>query len=109
VDEMGGEQTKPSTGVPGSNGSQLPQPAKAEEHIQPVADKSIDRETKAIHPALKLTGILWSEIPGRRLALINSRYLKEGEKINGVTLIRIEEKEVAFQSGAETWTVELER
>jgi hypothetical protein len=68
-----------------------------------------DRGTKPKHPVLNLTGILWSEVPGRRLALINSRYLKEGEKINAVTLIRIEEKEVTFQYGGETWTVELER
>ncbi|MCX6584414.1 MAG: general secretion pathway protein GspB [Candidatus Aminicenantes bacterium] len=109
ADERSGEQTKPSAGAPGSESRQPPQPPKAEEPIQPVADKTIDRETKAKHPALNLTGILWSEVPGRRLALINSRYLKEGEKINGVTLIRIEENAVAFQSGAETWTVELDR
>lgn len=106
-EKMSNEQTKPSIGVPQTNGSELPQPVEMEQPIQPVVDKTSDRETK--HPVLKLTGILWSEIPGRRLALINDRYLKEGEKINGVKLIRIEEKEVTFQSGAETWTVELGR
>ncbi len=109
VDEKSDEQTNPSAGVPSSNSSRPLQPAKAEEPIQPVADKTFNRETKAKHPALSLAGILWSEVPERRLALINSRYLKEGEKINGVTLIRIGEKEVTFQSGEETWTVELER
>lgn len=103
------EQSKPSAGASGSNNNLLPQPPKAEEPVQPVDDKTVDRETKPKHPALKLTGILWSEIPGRRLALINSRYLKEGEKINGVKLIQIAENEVTFQSGSETWTIELER
>lgn len=91
ADVMRGEQTKPSAG--------------AEAPIHPVAGNTFDRETKSKHPALNLTGILWSGVPGRRLALINNRYLKEGEKINGVTLIRIGEKEVTLQSGAETWTI----
>lgn len=108
-EKLSSEPTKSPAGAPASNGSQVPRPANAEEPIQPVDDKTVDRETKAKHPVLKLTGILWSEIPGRRLALINSRYLKEGEKINGVALIRIEEREVTFQSGSETWTIELER
>lgn len=107
-EKPGGEPTKSPAGAPVSNGSRLPRPAKAVEPVQPVTDKTVDRETKAKHPVLKLTGILWSEVPARRLALINNRYLKEGEKINGVTLIRIEEKEVIFQSGSETWTGELE-
>lgn len=108
-EKLSSEPTKSPAGAPVSNSSQSPQPAKAEEPVQPVDDKTVDRETKPKHPVLKLTGILWSESPGRRLALINSRYLKEGEKINGVKLIQIAENEVTFQSGSETWTVELER
>jgi cytoskeletal protein RodZ len=104
---VSGEQTKPPIGVPGSNSSQLQQPQKVEEPVQPVTAKPVDRETKAKHPVFTLTGILWSESPARRLALINDRYLKEGEKINGATLIRIEETEVTFKSGVETWSIEL--
>lgn len=106
---ISGEQSKPSAGMSGSESDRSPGPTKAEAPIQPVAGNTFDREAKSKHPSLNLTGILWSEVPGRRLALINNRYLKEGEKINEVTLIRIEERGVAFQSGAETWTVELER
>ena len=106
-ERVNGEKTKPQVGVPGSNSSPMPQPQKTEAPVQPVTDKPVDRETKAKHPVLTLTGILWSEVPGRRLALINDRYLKEGEKINGATLIRIEEREVTFKSGVETWTIEL--
>lgn len=109
ADERSGEQTKPSAGAPGSESHRSPGLPTAEAPIQPIAGKTFEPEIKSKHPALNLTGILWSEVPGRRLALINNRYLKEGEKINGVTLIRIEERGVAFQSGAETWTVELER
>lgn len=108
-EKISGEQSKPLADSSQTNGGQLPQPVKVEQPVQPVVDEKPDRETKPKHPVLSLIGILWSEIPGRRLALINDRYLKEGEKINGVKLIRIEEQEVTFQSGAETWTVQLKR
>lgn len=61
------------------------------------------------HPEFILNGILWSHIPGRRVALINNHYLKEGDDINGVSVIRIEKKAVTLQSGAEKWTIKLKK
>lgn len=48
--------------------------------------------TKPNLPPLVLTGTLWSETRERRVALINDRYLKEGENINGVTILLIEKR-----------------
>jgi hypothetical protein len=58
---------------------------------------------------LKLTGILWSEIKERRLALINELYLKEGDQVKGISIIRIDKNEVTLQSGVKTWTISLHK
>lgn len=65
------------------------------------------KETK--HPEFILNGILWSDIPDRRVALINNRYLKEGDRIKGVSVIRIREKAVTLQAGEEKWTLRLKK
>jgi len=65
------------------------------------------KETK--HPALNLEGILWSQEAARRLALINNRYLKEGDTIEGASIVRIGKKEVTFQMGDEKWTMHLKK
>lgn len=65
------------------------------------------KETK--HPALNLEGILWSQEAARRLALINNRYLKEGDTIEGASIVRIGKKEVALQMGEEKWTINLKK
>jgi hypothetical protein len=69
--------------------------------------KVLVKETK--HPELILNGILWSDIPGRRVALINNRYLKEGDKIKGASVIQIREKTVTLQAGEEKWTIRLKK
>jgi hypothetical protein len=67
----------------------------------------LEKETK--HPEFILNGILWSHIPGRRVALINNRYFKEGDKIKGVSVIQIREKAVTLQAGEEKWTIRLKK
>lgn len=69
--------------------------------------KVLVKETK--HPKFILNGILWSDIPGRRVALINNRYLKEGDKIKGASVIQIQEKAVTLQTGEEKWTIRLKK
>lgn len=61
------------------------------------------------HTGLILTGVLWSQVKERRLALINDLYLKEGDHINGISVIRIEKNEVTLQSGPKTWTIGLKK
>ena len=60
-------------------------------------------------PQLKLNGILWSHIPTRRVALINDRYLKEGEKIKDVSVVKIEKKSVTLQLGKKKWTLRISK
>jgi cytoskeletal protein RodZ len=66
-------------------------------------------EKKSKHPEFILSGVLWSNTPGKRVALINGRYVKEGDEISGVSVVRIEKKMVTLQSGEETWTIRLKR
>jgi len=95
------EQVKPSIIPAIPEIVQLPQPGKVETKDQKESAK------KKKHPQLILNGILWSDNPARRVALINDRYLKEGDEIKGVSVIRIEKKTVTLQSGQETWTIRL--
>ncbi|MCP5105500.1 MAG: GspB domain-containing protein [bacterium] len=79
---------------------------------QPIPKKVVTAEEpvrETNRPQLNLTGILWSEKPGKRLALINDRYFKEGETINGISVLQIEKKTVTFQSGEEKWTIRLKK
>jgi outer membrane biosynthesis protein TonB len=89
-----------ANGRPGQNGRNN------RSNNQPIS--STPSATKNVHhPQFKLNGILWSKLPARRVVLIGDKYLKEGDKISGVTVFKIEKKTVIFQSGSETWTVRL--
>jgi len=111
------KQSKPSTISAPSEGERSPQPKRVAERIQTTVDKSIAQQKnhqkelvkEDKHPEFILTGILWSDIPGRRVALINNRYLREGEKINGVSVIQIKRKEVTLQSGEEKWVIRVKK
>jgi hypothetical protein len=61
------------------------------------------------HPQLSFSGVLWSDKPERRVALINDRYLKEGDEIDGVTVVKIEKLAITLQRGAEKWTLQLKK
>jgi hypothetical protein len=77
-----------------------------------IAERTIDqkeliKETK--HPEFILNGILWSAKADRRVALINDRYLKEGDTIEGVLVVKIEKAVVILKSGQETWTLRVKK
>ena len=97
------EQAKPSTESPVPAIVQLPQPGNVETKEQEESVK------KKKHPQLTLNGILWADNAARRVALINDRYLKEGDEIKGASIIHIEKKAVTLQSGEETWTIRLKK
>jgi hypothetical protein len=92
-----------------------PGPAPAQSSPSPGLSPGIQRGTspslasQPAHPQLNFSGVLWSDKPGRRVALINDRYLKEGDEINGVTVIKIEKKSVTLQSGTEKWTLNIKK
>jgi len=64
---------------------------------------------KTGHPELILNGVLWSDKPGRRVALINDRYLKEGDSIDGVLVVKIGKDAVTLQFGEVTWTLTVKK
>lgn len=93
----GAEQPKPSTEALDLKNNRPPQPIRTE-------------TVKNTNPTgLNLTGILWSQVPGKRLALINDLYLREGDEIKGAAIIRIEKNEVTLQSATKTWTIGLKK
>lgn len=108
--------TKPAISAPGAPGGLL-QAGRMRQQIQTANDKNssvytnqqIGPEKKNKQQGFILNGILWSDIPEKRVALINDRYLNEGDRINGVSVIRIEKKSVTLQSGSEKWTIKLKK
>lgn len=60
-------------------------------------------------PQFKFQGVLWSEKPERRVALINDKYLKEGDTINGVIILKIEKNSVTLQSGKDKWKLRVKK
>jgi len=84
------------------------QPRGASNVVKTTGMKKDDGE-KTEHPEFILNGILWSHIPVKRLALINGRYLKEGDVTNGISVIKIGKKSVILQSGEEEWTIRLQK
>ena len=99
-EESPGESIPPATTIEPSRFSTGPE-------FSENRQEELVKETK--RPEFTLNGILWSRIPDRRVALINNRYLKEGDSINGVSIIRISEKAVTLQSGEEKWTLMLKK
>lgn len=110
---------KPSTnpGFPVSQPPVQPDIHRAAESIPPSPGQKPDHQTNeqersikpTPHPEFVLNGILWSDNPDRRVALINDRYLKEGEVIDGVSVVKIERKSVILQSGEEKWTLSVKK
>lgn len=116
---------KPPAPTPTPEQQPLPEPAKQQKQTpvvkpeikQPQQSKPTPPPPETVfhtsppqpvqRPDLTLGGILWSGVPERRQALINDRYLKEGDTIQGVTLIKIEKKSVTLQSGQDTWTLSI--
>jgi len=114
------ELLKPSTkaAFPVSGQQTQPDTRGVAETIQPAADQKLAGQTNnqeelikpTEHPEFILNGVLWSDNPERRVALINDRYLKEGDDvIEGVTVVKIERKAVTLQSGEKKWTLSVKK
>ena len=52
---------------------------------------------------LELQAIAWSDDTGSRIAVINSRIVREGGAVEGVSVVRINPDGVVFKNGGETW------
>jgi cytoskeletal protein RodZ len=113
------EQLKPSTdpAFPVSAPPVQPDTSRVEGPVQPAAGQKLANQTndqaelikQTEHPEFILKGVLWSDNPDRRVALINDRYLKEGDVINEVLVVKIERKAVILQSGGEKWTLSVKK
>jgi hypothetical protein len=116
-----GEQLKPSTKEPFPVNGQPAQSdtSRAAETLQPPADQKIANQTTNQEQLIKqteteplgliLNGVLWSDNPERRVALINDRYLKEGDVFEGVSVVKIERKAVILQIGEKKWTLSVKK
>jgi cytoskeletal protein RodZ len=114
------ERLESSTNPAFSDSGRTVQPdaSRVEEPVQPAADQKLVTQTTnqeqlikpTEHPEFILNGVLWSDNPERRVALINDRYLKEGDDvIDGVTVVKIERKAVILQSGEKKWTISVKK
>jgi general secretion pathway protein B len=59
----------------------------------------------AKRPELTLEGIVWSDDPKARIAVINGKMVREGETIQGVRIQSIGENNVAVSAADDRWTV----
>ena len=74
---------------------------------QPKTNSPRPKTRRIKRPDLKLSGIIWSQTPERRQAMINGDHVKEGDKIKGVTIIKIEKNGVTLKSGSDTWNIRM--
>jgi hypothetical protein len=108
-----GSQLAANAVLPATERTAEPGADSVEASIQPDAGRGLTAKKDSQkqlaeqkkHPELILNGILWSDNPGRRVALINDQYLKEGDVFNGVTIVKIERKAVTLQAGEEKWII----
>ncbi|MCK5057586.1 MAG: hypothetical protein KAT34_13070 [Candidatus Aminicenantes bacterium] len=110
------EQSQPAA-IPAFSGiGRRPRSTREAERVQSTTVKRITKKTadqreleKNNDTGFILNGIIWLDKPGMRVALINDRYLKEGDSINGVTVIEIKKNAVTLQRGKEKWTIRIEK
>jgi hypothetical protein len=112
------KQSKQST-IPASTGSESnPPPMKVDDSNRKMSEREIaltrgDQQEiakKDKYPDFSLNGVLWSDKRERRVALINDRYLKEGEEIvRGVVVFKIDKKAVTLKAGEEQWTIKVKK
>ncbi len=93
-------QQKDQSGPPGSAesvaaaGPRPPGPRSEE----PVAERKDDGR-------LTLQAIAWSQAPGRRMAVMNDRIVKEGSVVDGIHVVRILDNHVVVREDGLTWKV----
>jgi len=52
---------------------------------------------------LSLQAIAWARLPGKRMAVINDRIVREGGNVEGVAVIRIDRDAIIIGEGEQTW------
>lgn len=98
------EQKRIAAAVPKNNPFSEARNAEAESHA--------DKETPAALPEpekidLRLTAIVSRQDSGRRMAMINGRFVGEGDRIAGWTIVRISPYDVLLRNGPRQMVIKL--
>jgi general secretion pathway protein B len=68
----------------------------ASDEITPLAQLSAS--ARAALPALAIGGIMYSEAPGQRMAIVNGQVVQEGNKLGDAEVVRIEPNALVIRS-----------
>jgi len=60
-------------------------------------------QTLPTESGLQLQAISWSDVPEKRIAVVNGRILKEGDRIEKYVLSEIHEDDVVFRHSGQRW------
>ena len=55
---------------------------------------------------LKLQAIAWAHEAPQRLAVINNRIVREGDSVDGYSIIQIRSEDVVVNDGTQSWRLE---
>jgi hypothetical protein len=73
------------------------------------SNSGIFAQTLPAQAGLDLQAISWDENPESRIAVINGRVLREGERIEGYLLSEINADDVVFEHTGQIWKLEFRR
>ena len=121
--------TPPETGTPPRSRKPLPKKSKkAATKVVPPAGGKVARQTtrekaastpstasssapspqysRLQNPNLDLQAIAWSPEAAKRIAVVNGSIVREGETVEGFTLMRIRKDDIVLNDGRKTWQLE---
>lgn len=75
----------------------------ANKEPKPAALKQPDTIKHVLDSKLELQAIAWSIDPNERIAVINGQIVREGESIEGFSVVRISSESVIVERGAKEW------
>ncbi|MCE5185496.1 MAG: hypothetical protein LLF76_05165 [Planctomycetaceae bacterium] len=88
-----------------------PLPETMRDPMKPAPVAALKTETTGANPTAQMEmtvkGIVFSQT--KPTALINNEIVKEGQVINGVTIVKIDRNQVEFESNGNRWTQSVQR
>jgi type IV secretory pathway VirB10-like protein len=73
--------------------------------VPPPAERSTPSSRRQ-DTGLVLQAIAWAPEPSRRIAVVNGSIVKEGDSVEGYTLMRIRKDDIVLNDGGKTWQLE---
>lgn len=75
---------------------------------RPVGSRSPEDSLSRLEESkLKVMAIAWADDPARRLAVVNGHIVKEGESVEGYSVMQIRKDDIIVNDGGRSWRVEL--